>query len=45
MIYPSLGVLYYVMFTLMIAFFAIISSIYPARKALSLNPADALKTF
>ena len=45
MIYPSLGIEYYFMVTFMVAVFAIISSIYPARKALSLNPADALKTF
>jgi ABC-type lipoprotein release transport system permease subunit len=44
-IYPSLGYGYYIMVALMVAFFAIISSIYPARKALSLHPADALKTF
>jgi putative ABC transport system permease protein len=44
-IYPSLGAVYYVMIAVMVAIFAIISSIYPARKALSLHPADALKTF
>ena len=44
-IYPSLGAVYYVMITIMVAIFAMISSIYPARKALSLHPADALKTF
>ena len=44
-IYPSLGAVYYIMITIMVALFAIVSSIYPARKALSLHPADALKTF
>lgn len=44
LIYPRIGFDYYIVVTLLVTFTGIISSIYPARKALKLNPADAIRT-
>lgn len=45
MLYPSLPFSTYPTLTLMIIFTAIISSIYPAVKAIRLNPAEAIRTY
>lgn len=42
--YPSLGLDIYIEVTIMVVFTAVLSSVYPAWKALTLNPADALRT-
>jgi len=42
-IYPKLETYHYVVMLLMVAATAIISSIFPARKALKLEPADAIR--
>jgi ABC-type lipoprotein release transport system permease subunit len=39
-----MGVEYYFGITLLVIFVAILSSIYPAIKAIKLNPADAVRT-
>jgi putative ABC transport system permease protein len=44
MIYPEMGPEYYVGITLLVIFAAILSSVYPALKAIKLNPADAVRT-
>jgi putative ABC transport system permease protein len=44
MIYPEMGPEYYIGITLLVIFAAILSSIYPAVKAVKLNPADAVRT-
>lgn len=44
LIYPEMGVEYYFGITLLVIFVAILSSIYPAIKAIKLNPADAVRT-
>ncbi len=44
MIYPEMGPVYYVGITLLVVAAAILSSIYPALKAVKLNPADAVRT-
>ena len=43
-IYPELGPETYVGFTPLVIFAAVLSSIYPALKAIRLNPADAVRT-
>ncbi|HNQ82216.1 MAG TPA: ABC transporter permease [Bacteroidales bacterium] len=43
LVYPSLYLDFYVGMTIMVIITAIISSIYPARKALKLNPASAIR--
>ena len=43
-IYPSLTVEYYFNITVMIVVTAIISAIYPARKAIAYNPAEAIRS-
>jgi ABC-type lipoprotein release transport system permease subunit len=42
-LYPSIGADFFVTLTVMIVLTGIISAIYPARKALQLNPVDALR--
>ncbi|UZR93857.1 ABC transporter permease [Chondrinema litorale] len=42
-IYPSLSVSFYIMLMIMVFVTALLSSIYPAVKALSLRPAEALQ--
>ena len=42
--YPRLDFQYYLMVTLMVIIAAVLASIYPALKALKLNPADALRS-
>lgn len=43
-VYPELGINYYIGFTLLVIFTAILSSVYPAYKAVKLNPAEAVRT-
>ncbi len=45
MLYPSLPFSTYPTLTLMIIFTAIFSAIYPAIKAIRLNPAEAIRTY
>ncbi len=42
--YPEMGLKYYIGITLLVIFAAILSSVYPALKAVRLNPAEALQT-
>lgn len=42
--YPEMGLKYYIGITLLVIFAAILSSIYPALKAVKLNPAEAVRT-
>lgn len=43
-VYPSIGIDYYLGTVLLVILTGIIASIYPARKALKLNPAEAVRT-
>jgi len=43
-IYPEIGTDFYIMITIMIIFTGILSSVYPALKALKLNPIEAIRT-
>jgi len=43
-IYPTISNSFFVIITILIVITGILSSIYPARKALKLDPADALRT-
>jgi putative ABC transport system permease protein len=43
-IYPELGPETYIGFTILVIFAAVLSSIYPALKAIRLNPAEAVRT-
>jgi putative ABC transport system permease protein len=42
-IYPSIHMTYYIVLSVMILLTGILSSIYPARKALKIQPAEAIK--
>ena len=42
--YPSMGIEDYIMVTILVVLTGILASVYPALKALKLNPADALRT-
>jgi ABC-type lipoprotein release transport system permease subunit len=42
--YPSMGLGVYIEVTIMVVLAAVLASVYPAWKALNLNPADALRT-
>lgn len=42
--YPSMGIQDYIMVTFMVILTGVLASVYPALKALKLNPADALRT-
>jgi putative ABC transport system permease protein len=42
--YPSLNAEFYVLVTIMVILTGVLSSVYPAWKALKLNPAEALRT-
>lgn len=42
-LYPSSDIAYYPGIALMVIVFAVISAIYPARKALKLNPSEAIR--
>lgn len=42
-LYPTIGADFFIMLTVMIVITGILSAIYPARKALQLNPVEALK--
>lgn len=44
LIYPTLYGQFYVIMTILVIVTAILSSIYPARKALKFNPAEAIRT-
>ncbi len=43
-IYPSIGINFFLIVTLLIIVTGVLSSVYPALKALKLDPADALRT-
>jgi ABC-type lipoprotein release transport system permease subunit len=43
MLYPEIGISFYLIITLLIILTAIIASVYPAIKALRMNPAEALR--
>jgi ABC-type antimicrobial peptide transport system permease subunit len=43
-VYPNVTHNYYILITIMVIVTAIISSIWPARKALKLNPIETLRT-
>ncbi|MFO7756046.1 MAG: FtsX-like permease family protein, partial [Bacteroidales bacterium] len=43
-IYPEIGLEFFLIVTVLIIITGILSSVYPAIKALKLNPADALRT-
>ncbi len=43
LIYPELNVSFYIQVTIVIVIFAILASIYPARKAIKLAPAQAVR--
>ncbi|HCC70602.1 MAG TPA: hypothetical protein DEQ09_05555 [Bacteroidales bacterium] len=43
-IYPDIGMDFFIIVTILIIITGILSSVYPALKALKLNPADALRT-
>lgn len=43
-IYPTIGIDYYIGTVILVIITGILASIYPARKALKLNPADAVRT-
>lgn len=43
MLYPSLNVLFFINITMMVILTGIAASIYPARRALKLSPADAIR--
>lgn len=43
-IYPDIGLEFFLIVTVLIIITGILSSVYPALKALKLNPADALRT-
>ena len=42
--YPSMGIKDYIVVTMLVIIAAILASVYPAIKALKMNPADALRT-
>ena len=42
-LYPTIGADFFIMLTVMIVITGIVSAIYPARKALQLNPVEALR--
>jgi ABC-type antimicrobial peptide transport system permease subunit len=43
MVYPSITADYFIILTVMIIVTGILSAIYPAKKALNINPAEAIK--
>ena len=42
-VHPELGMMYYLLIGLLVILTAIVASIFPARKALKLNPAEAVR--
>ena len=42
--YPTLGIEFYLEVTMLVVLTGVLSSVYPAWKALKLNPADALRS-
>ena len=45
MVYPSLNTNFYVGLTILVIIAGILSSLIPARKALRLNPVEAIRTY
>lgn len=43
-IFPEISASYFILITIMIVITGVVSSIYPARKALKLDPAEAIRT-
>jgi putative ABC transport system permease protein len=43
-VYPVITPFFFIIITVMVIFTAIISSVWPARKALKLDPAEAIRT-
>jgi ABC-type antimicrobial peptide transport system permease subunit len=43
-IYPEISAGFFVLVTIMIVITGVVSSVYPALKALKLDPADAIRT-
>jgi ABC-type lipoprotein release transport system permease subunit len=43
-VYPALGLTYYINITLMVVITALISALYPAKKAIAYPPAEAVRT-
>jgi ABC-type lipoprotein release transport system permease subunit len=43
-IFPEISVSFFILITIMIVITGVVSSIYPARKALKLDPAEAIRT-
>lgn len=43
-LYPSLDIKFFIVLTIMVILIGILASVYPAKKALKLNPSEAIRT-